>query len=120
MKNNVFIIILLVLVSGCSDLFNKSDKNKKEDVLPTSVSMKLETPFVKDEVKLTVTVLNTGDYSIKILDIASKVLSKENTILTTGDNELTVYTKVLPSSAYRIGIYDDKDKLLVITDFNKL
>jgi hypothetical protein len=37
-----------------------------------------------------------------------------------GDNVLKVYTNALPSSAYRIGIYDSNGKQLGITDFNKL
>jgi len=120
MNKSLFLVMLLVLVCGCSDLFNKPDTNKKKPILPTSVSMKLETPFVKDDVKLTISVETDGDYSIKILDISNKVVSKENTELTIGDNELTMYTNVLPSSAYRVGVYDQNDKLLVITDFNKL
>jgi hypothetical protein len=120
MNKSLFLIMLLILMSGCSDLFNKPDKNRSETTIPSSVSMKLETPFVKDDVKLTVSVVDNGEYSIKILDITNKVLSKENTTLNVGDNELTMYARVLPSSAYRIGIYDNNDKLLVITDFNKL
>ena len=37
-----------------------------------------------------------------------------------GDNILKVYTSALPSSAYRIGLYDSNGNLIGITDFNKL
>ena len=37
-----------------------------------------------------------------------------------GDNILKVYTKALPSSAYRIALYDANNTLIGITDFNKL
>jgi hypothetical protein len=37
-----------------------------------------------------------------------------------GDNVLKVYTSALPSSAYRIGLFDASGKQLAITDFNKL
>jgi hypothetical protein len=37
-----------------------------------------------------------------------------------GDNILKVYTSALPSSAYRIGLFDSKGNQLGITDFNKL
>ena len=37
-----------------------------------------------------------------------------------GDNVLKVYTSALPSSAYRIGLFDANGKQLGITDFNKL
>jgi hypothetical protein len=37
-----------------------------------------------------------------------------------GDNILRVYTSALPSSAYRIALYDAADNMLAITDFNKI
>jgi hypothetical protein len=37
-----------------------------------------------------------------------------------GDNVLKVYTNALPSSAYRIALFDDKGNQLGITDFNKI
>ena len=37
-----------------------------------------------------------------------------------GDNILKVYTTALPSSAYRIGLFDAKGNQLGITDFNKI
>jgi hypothetical protein len=37
-----------------------------------------------------------------------------------GDNILKVYTSALPSSAYRIGLFDANGVQLGITDFNKL
>jgi hypothetical protein len=37
-----------------------------------------------------------------------------------GDNILKVYTSALPSSAYRIGLFDSNGNQLGIADFNKL
>jgi endo-1,4-beta-D-glucanase Y len=67
---------------------------------------------VKSEVAQTAT--------IKIFDIANKVISKEVVNVKAGDNILKVYTSALPSSAYRIGLYDSVGNELGITDFNKL
>jgi hypothetical protein len=58
--------------------------------------------------------------TIKIFDIANRVVSKENVNVVAGDNVLKVYTSALPSSAYRIGLYDSKNNELGITDFNKI
>jgi adenosine/AMP kinase len=58
--------------------------------------------------------------TIKIFDISNKVVSKESMSVKSGDNILKVYTSALPSSAYRIGLYDSKGNELGITDFNKL
>jgi hypothetical protein len=48
------------------------------------------------------------------------VVSKEQLSVKAGDNIVKVYTSALPSSAYRIGLYDANNNLLAITDFNKL
>jgi len=37
-----------------------------------------------------------------------------------GDNVLKEYTTALPSSAYRIALFDNKGNQLGITDFNKI
>jgi adenosine/AMP kinase len=58
--------------------------------------------------------------TIKIFDISNRVVSKETVSVNTGDNILKVYTSALPSSAYRIALYDSKGNQLGITDFNKL
>ncbi len=122
MKKIVFVILAMIVFSGCS----------KEDILPTpqsvseelkisnSVGIKLATPFVTNEVSMNVKTETAGSVTIKIFDIANRVVSKENVNVIAGDNVLKVYTTALPSSAYRIGLYDSKGKELGITDFNKI
>ena len=58
--------------------------------------------------------------TVKIFDISNRVVSKEQLDVKTGDNLLKVYTTALPSSAYRIALYDASAKQLGIADFNKL
>jgi hypothetical protein len=58
--------------------------------------------------------------TIRIFDISNKVVSKETMTVKAGDNILKVYTSALPSSAYRIGLFDSSNRQLGITDFNKL
>ena len=58
--------------------------------------------------------------TIKILDIANRVVSKETMNVVAGDNILKVYTTALPKSAYRIALYDSNGNILGITDFNKI
>ena len=104
---------------------------KTMDVLPAiqidpslkiqSVSgIKLQSPFVTNEVAMNVKSETSQTVTIKIFDIANRVVSKSNSDVRAGDNVLKVYTNALPSSAYRIGIYDVSGKELGITDFNKL
>jgi hypothetical protein len=58
--------------------------------------------------------------TIKIFDISNRVVSKETMNVTAGDNILKVYTTALPSSAYRIALFDVKNNQLGVVDFNKI
>ena len=82
--------------------------------------IKLETPFVTSQVSMNVKSEIAQTVTIKIFDISNRVVSKSTSDVKAGDNVLKVYTNALPSSAYRIGIYDSNGKQLGITDFNKL
>ena len=122
MKKLLLLITIVAMFSGCS----------KEDILPTpqavsedlkianSVGIKLQTPFVTSEVAMNVKTEVAGSVTIKIFDIANRVVSKETMNVVAGDNVLKVYTSALPSSAYRIGLFDASGRQLGITDFNKL
>ena len=82
--------------------------------------IKLETPFVTSQVSMNVKSEVAQTVTIKIFDISNRVVSKSTSEVKVGDNILKVYTNALPSSAYRIGLYDSKGNQLGITDFNKL
>jgi hypothetical protein len=82
--------------------------------------IKLQSHFVTSEVAMNVKSEVAQTVTIRIFDIANKVVSKSTSDVRMGDNVLKVYTNALPSSAYRIGIYDSKGNQLGITDFNKL
>ncbi len=122
MKKIFLISAIAILLTGCY----------KDDILPTSevvidnlkiqnlVGLKLETAFVKSEVSMNVKLENDGQVTIKIFDIGNRVVSKETVNVKAGDNILKVYTSALPSSAYRIGLFDASGKELGIADFNKL
>jgi hypothetical protein len=122
MKNLFLLIFVTIVLVGCS----------KEDILPTpqvvsedlkianSVGIKLQTPFVTSEVAMNVKSEVAQTATIRIFDIANRVVSKEVVNISAGDNLLKVYTNALPSSGYRIGLYDANGRQLGITDFNKL
>lgn len=88
--------------------------------IANSVGIKLQSPFVTTEVAMNVKLETAGTVTIKIFDIANRVVSKETVNVVAGDNILKVYTSALPTSAYRIALYDVNNKQLGITDFNKI
>lgn len=124
MKRILFFIATILLVSNCTneDLIAPTPAGEVSQSLKitSKVGIKVETPFVTEDVSMNVKAEIAGTYIVKILNIANKPVSKEEVNIQAGNNVLKIYTKALPSSAYRIGLYDLSGNLLGITDFNKL
>lgn len=122
MKKLCLILVMSILFIGCrKDFINPAPPTVVDNLkISQSVGLKLETPFVTSEVAMNVKVNAGQNVTIKIFDIANRVVSKEQMYVNSGDNILKVYTTALPASAYRIGLFDTNNNMLAITDFNKL
>jgi hypothetical protein len=123
MKKLISIIALSVLLTGCykDDIIEPIRPQATDDLkIANAVGIKLQTPFVTSEVAMNVKSDVAQTVTIKIFDIANRVVSKSTSEVKVGDNILKVYTNALPSSGYRIGLFDASGKELGITDFNKL
>jgi hypothetical protein len=123
MKKLGLILVTTILLSGCykEDLIlPEPQKLSSELEIVNSVGIKLQSAFVTSEVAMNVKMETAQSVTIRIFDIANRVVSKETVSVKAGDNVLKVYTSALPSSAYRIGLFDSNGKQLGITDFNKL
>jgi hypothetical protein len=123
MKKILTLLLFIFIIGSCNDPFEfEYVKNETPDnlVIENIIGIKLETQFITDEVRMNVKTDLLGNHIIKITDITGNVVSKEEVMLTPGDNVLVIYTNTLPSAGYRIGLYDLKDRNLGITDFNKL
>ncbi len=125
MKKICSILVVVILFVGCrKDPFTINPPVPQSDLLSlqikSSVGIKLQSPFVTNEVAMNVKSDIDQTVTIRIFDIANKVVSKETANVKAGDNILKVYTSALPSSAYRIALYDANSKQLGITDFNKM
>ena len=122
MKKVCLIMVMAILFIGCRkmEITPIATEINPELKIASTVGLKLQTSFVTSEVAMNVKSENASTVTIKILDIANKVVSKETVDVKAGDNILKVYTSALPRSAYRLGIYDSKGNILAITDFNKL
>ena len=121
MKRLCLIMVIAVLFVGCTKTATAPIAEiKPELAITATVGLKLQTPFVTSEVAMNVKTETAQTVTIKIFDIANRVVSKSTMDVKAGDNIVKVYTSALPSSAYRIGLYDANNKMLAITDFNKL
>ena len=122
MKKLFFVFFGILFLVGCTkEPIPTPEVNVSNDLKISAVSgIKLQSSFVSSEVSMNVKAETAQKVTIKIYDIANKVVSKETTDIQAGDNILKVYTSALPSSAYRIALYDSNNNLLGITDFNKI
>jgi hypothetical protein len=123
MKKIIILLFIITLLIGCkkTESFVPITREIPETLKITEqVGIKLASSFVTTEVSMNVKSEISQTATIKIFDISNKVVSKETVDIKAGDNILTVYTNSLPSSAYRIGLFDFNGKQLGITDFNKL
>jgi hypothetical protein len=123
MKKLISIIALSIVLTGCykDDIIEPIKTQATDDLkIANAVGIKLQSTFVTSEVSMNVKSDVAQTVTIKIFDIANRVVSKSTSDVTIGDNILKVYTTALPSSAYRIGLFDSKGNQLGITDFNKI
>lgn len=120
-KTILFFIGTLLMVSCQKDEILPIQIETPQDLqITNSVGLKLQNTFVTDQVSMNVKLESEGVVTIKIFDISNRIVSKETISVKSGDNILTVYTRSLPTSAYRIGLFDSNNRQLGITDFNKL
>lgn len=121
MRKIYLILVASILFVGCRKMDIAPVPQVAEELkIANSVGIKLKTSFVTTEVAMNVKSDVAGTVTIKIMDISNRVVSKEQLNVSVGDNIVKVYTSALPSSAYRIGLYDANNNMLAITDFNKL
>ena len=123
MKKVLGLLVMICLVASCTNedllLPPVTEVSEKLQIVG-NVGIKVETPFVKEQVAMNVKAESAGTYIVKILNIANKSVSKEEVTIKAGNNLLKIYANALPSSAYRIGLFDLEGNLLGIADFNKL
>jgi len=123
MKKTCLIAVIAILFIGCTKTNFTTPQPPiagSELKINSTVGIKLQSPFVTSEVAMNVKSETAQTVTIKIFDISNRVVSKETMSVKAGDNIVKVYTSALPSSAYRIGLFDASNKMLAITDFNKL
>jgi hypothetical protein len=123
MKKVILVALVIIGFASCTkdDMFIEPTPNVKAELqIKSAVGIKLESAFVTTEVSMNVKTEAAQVVTVKIFDIGNRVVSKEVMNVKAGDNLLKVYTSALPSSAYRIGLYDSNGRELGITDFNKM
>jgi hypothetical protein len=122
MKKVSLVLFGLIFLVGCRKVDIPMQPQVISDNLKisSSVGLKLETSFITNEVAMNIKSDVAQTVTVKIFDISNRVVSKSTSEVKVGDNILRVYTSALPSSSYRIALYDVAGNMLGITDFNKI
>lgn len=122
MKKVSLVLFGLIFLAGCRKVDIPMQPQVISDNLKisNSVGLKLETAFVTSEVAMNIKSDVAQTVTVKIFDISNRIVSKSTSDVKAGDNILRVYTSALPTSAYRIALYDASGNMLTITDFNKI
>jgi hypothetical protein len=122
MKKIILGLAIIATLVSCQneELLVPTVQVSEELKISDKVGIKLQTPFVTNEVAMNVKIDAAQTVTVRIFDIANRVVSKEVMDVKAGDNVLKVYTTALPSSAYRIALFDNNNKQIGVTDFNKL
>jgi hypothetical protein len=122
MKKIILGLAIIATLVSCQneEILAPTVQVSEELKISDKVGIKLQTPFVTTEVAMNVKIETAQTVTVKIFDIANRVVSKEVMDVKAGDNVLKVYTTALPSSAYRIALFDNNNKQIGVTDFNKL
>jgi hypothetical protein len=115
-----FLVTLLALSCRKVDVPTPINQIPSELAINSVSGIKLESPFVTSQVSMNVKSEVAQTVTIKIFYISNRVVSKSTSDVKAGDNVLKVYTSALPSSAYRIALFDASGNQLGITDFNKI
>jgi hypothetical protein len=116
------LIPLLFILVSCSEQEFAADyvSIPKELAMTQSVGIKLESNFATTEAKMNVKLEQSGEYTIRIVDISGKVVSKETVTSLAGDNILTLHTKALPRSSYQLQLFNQYNQQIGVTVINLL
>jgi hypothetical protein len=98
MKKVITLVLIIIGFVGCTkdDMFIEPTQQVKPELqMANSAGIKLETVFVTSEVAMNVKMEVAQSVTIRIFDIANRVVSKENVNVKAGDNILKIYTSAL-------------------------
>lgn len=114
MKKLLTLITILFLVSCAKDPYIEVVSIEVPKVLEIKerIGIKTESVIVEEEVRMNVKLPYTGEYRVKLRDIAGTMVSQEIITANMGDNLLKVYVSTLPSSSYKLELANISHEVL--------
>ena len=123
MKKTLVSLFLVACIFACTE-----DSPDTPSISPTPVAVgnlsplgiRLESNFATNEVKYIIRLSKAETVTVKVVDILGKTVSTEKVEAKEGDNNLSVYTKVLPRSSYQLKLYNSENQQIGQTTINLL
>jgi hypothetical protein len=111
-------IALILLLGGCfqDEIYQPTPQSNLE--IKEQVGLKLESVFATEEVAMNVKTETSGIYTVKIIHLSGRIVSKEEVKVQAGDNILKLYTGALPKEPYTIALYNSQNVRLAETIVN--
>jgi hypothetical protein len=111
-------VALILLLGGCfqEDVYQPTLPSNLE--IKEKIGIKLESVFATEEVSMNIKAETSGTYTVKILHISGRIVSKEEIKVQAGDNVLKLYTGALSKEPYTIALYNSQNVRLAETIVN--
>ena len=111
-------IASILLLGGCfqDEIYQPIPQSNLE--IKEKVGIKLESIFATEVVAMNVKAETSGIYTVKILHLSGRIVSKEEVKIQAGDNILKLYTGALPKEPYTIALYNSQNVRLAETIVN--
>jgi hypothetical protein len=108
----------ILLLGGCfqEDVYQPALLPNLE--IKEKIGIKLESVFATEEVSMNIKAETSGIYTVKILHISGRIVSKEEVKIQAGDNILKLYTGALSKEPYTIALYNSQNVRLAETIVN--
>lgn len=123
MKKLISLLTLFVLLGCAKDPIEDFDiitEVPEPLQIAEPIGLKLANIFVTNKVAINAKFDLAGNYRIKIIDIAGKVVSQDKIYADEGDNFLNIYTTALDKSSYQVHIVDEFNNVLGIESFTMI
>lgn len=107
----IYYSILFLLFTHCApdsldfEIRPYTQENLK---METDAGLRFDNSSVEDGAKFNIKTNNAGKYTVEILDLTNKLVSKNTLSVIEGDNVYTMYTRALETGEYTFRFLDEK------------
>jgi hypothetical protein len=106
----IYYTVLFTLFLACTPDYDFEVRPYTQENLKmeTNAGLKFDNSSVEDGAKFNIKTNNAGKYTVEILDLTNKLVSRNTLSVMEGDNVYTMYTRALETGEYTFKFLDEK------------